>query len=415
MSFADYTIMWHVYPLGFVGAPIRPEVTPPLTHSIKQVENWLDYLINMGANCLQLGPIFHAETHGYDTIDYFTVDPRLGTEDDVVHLINVCRDKGISVILDGVFNHIGRAHPLVAQIIEEGPAGDHQSMLHVTWDDAGTPTFGTFEGHEGLVELNHSDQRVVDLVVEVMLYWMQRGVAGWRLDAAYQVPAAFWTQVVARVREEFPDAWFVGEIIHGDYAAYVRESDINSVTQYELWKAIWSSINDANFFELDWCLTRNNDFLDTFTPMTFIGNHDVTRIATQIGDAGAALAAFILFTIGGVPNIYYGDEQAFRGQQEKRVGGDDAVRPPYPMSPDELPQDGMWLYRLYQELIACRRRHPWLVHARTRTLELTNTRYVYESYGADPSQVLRVELDWGERKAAQISAGTQVLVAYTAG
>ena len=137
--------------------------TPPLTHSIKQVENWLDYLINMGANCLQLGPIFHAETHGYDTIDYFTVDPRLGTEDDVVHLINVCRDKGISVILDGVFNHIGRAHPLVAQVIEEGPAGDHQSMLHVTWDDAGTPTFGTFEGHEGLVELNHSDQRVVDL------------------------------------------------------------------------------------------------------------------------------------------------------------------------------------------------------------------------------------------------------------
>ena len=367
MSFADYTIMWHVYPLGFVGAPIRPEVTPPLTHSIKQVENWLDYLINMGANCLQLGPIFHAETHGYDTIDYFTVDPRLGTEDDVVHLIDVCRD------------------------------------------------FGTFERHEGLVELNHSDQRVVDLVVEVMLYWMRRGVAGWRLDAAYQVPAEFWTQVVARVREEFPDAWFVGEIIHGDYAAYVRESDINSVTQYELWKAIWSSINDANFFELDWCLTRNNDFLDTFTPMTFIGNHDVTRIATQIGDAGAALAAFILFTIGGVPNIYYGDEQAFRGQQEKRVGGDDAVRPPYPMSPDELPQDGMWLYRLYQELIACRRRHPWLVHARTRTLELTNTRYVYESYGADPSQVLRVELDWGERKAAQISAGTQVLVAYTAG
>ena len=159
-----------------------------------------------------------------------------------------------------------------------------------TWFRKRRKGFDTFEGHDGLITLNHDNPDVVDYVVDVMSHWLRRGADGWRLDAAYAVPDQFWAQVLPRVRESFPDAWFVGEVIHGDYAGIVRAATFDSVTQYELWKAIWSSLNDGNFHELDHALRRHDEFLDTFVPMTFVGNHDVTRIASQLDDAAARRA-----------------------------------------------------------------------------------------------------------------------------
>ena len=95
-----------------------------------------------------------------------------------------------------------------------------------------------------------------------MTHWLDRGAAGWRLDAAYAVPASFWAKALPAVRASHPDAWFLGEMIHGDYASYAAESGLDSITQYELWKAIWSSLNDRNFFELAWALDRHNQVLD---------------------------------------------------------------------------------------------------------------------------------------------------------
>jgi len=170
-----------------------------------------------------------------------------------------------------------------------------------------------------------------------MSHWLGRGAGGWRLDAAYAVPPAFWAKTIPAVRESFPDAWFLGEMIHGDYAAYANEAGLDSITQYEVWKAIWSSLNDRNFFELDHALGRHNSFLDGELAQTFVGNHDVTRLATQLTDDrhfGHAVA--VLMCIGGVPSVYYGDEQGFRGLKEHRAGGDDEIRPAFPSSPAEL-------------------------------------------------------------------------------
>src|SRR5690606_5779616 len=153
-----------------------------------------------------------------------------------------------------------------------------------------------------------------------MLHWLRRGISGWRLDAAYAVVPSFWAKVLPRVRSEFPDAWFVGEVIHGDVVAIVEQSGLDSLTQYELWKATWSSLKDGNFFELDWCLQRHNELLKTFVPQTFVGNHDVTRIATTLEAPRAALAHVVLFTVAGIPSVYYGDEQAFHGTKSERVG-----------------------------------------------------------------------------------------------
>ncbi|MDU0479424.1 alpha-amylase family glycosyl hydrolase [Staphylococcus chromogenes] len=374
------TMWWHIYPLGFAGAPVRPSsdsertTTPRLRH----IASWLDYLIELGCNGLALGPIFTSTTHGYDTVDFFSIDPRLGTIEDFDYLVAECKRRGIRIMLDGVFNHVG--------------AGAYPELVrhnHV------------FEGHDSLQTLDQEKAAVAELVDKCMRFWLARGVDGWRLDAAYAVDPQFWDRVIPNVKQEYPEAWFMGEVIHGDYVEHARHMD--SVTQYELWKATWSALKDNNFFELDWCLQRNNQLLDSFLPYTFIGNHDVTRIATQVGPERAALALTLLMTLPGIPAIYYGDEQGWLGSKEERLGGDDAIRPMFPLSPAECGPNAT--FELHQRLIAFRRRHPWLVDARPETLALTNEHLRYRLTSGE--QWVEVELWLGATPGARIFTNSE--------
>ncbi|MGW0805218.1 alpha-amylase family glycosyl hydrolase [Nonomuraea sp. NPDC002799] len=401
-SWTEHAIWWHLYPLGFAGAePVAPPPGTPVRHRLRRLEPWLDYAVDLGCSGLILGPIFASETHGYDTLDHFRVDPRLGDEADFDRLVAAARDRGLRIVLDGVFNHVGRGHAMF---------GDPRFERWFVPEGSG---HRTFEGHHGLVTLNHDEPEVLDHVVRVMDHWLGRGASGWRLDAAYAMPAAFWHKALSQVRPRHPDAWFAGEVIHGDYAGYVAESGLDSVTQYELWKAIWSSLNDLNLFELAWALERHNDLLGSFLPLTFVGNHDVTRLATRLDDErhlGHALA--VLFTVGGLPSVYYGDEQAFRGLKEERAGGDDEIRPAFPGRPDELDPAGWPVYRLHQRLIGLRRRHAWLARARTEVRHLTNTAIALEAAGGGRFLTL---LNLGAEPCAFPVDGAGLTVAATSG
>lgn len=377
-SWVDHVIWWQIYPLGFVGA--YPAEPPPTAedHRLRRVVDWLDHAIALGTSGLALGPVFASLTHGYDTTDHYRIDPRLGDDADFDHLIAEAHGRGLRVLLDGVFNHVGT---------EFG----HTSWFRKRGNGSG---FDTFEGHGGLIALDHDNPEVVDYTVDVMTHWLARGADGWRLDAAYAVPDRFWAQVLPRVRSAFPDAWFVAEVIHGDYSARVRDGGFDSVTQYELWKAIWSGLNDGNFHELDWALVRHNEFLDTFVPMTFVGNHDVTRIASRLDNAKhLEHAVVILLTTGGTPSIYAGDEFAYRGVKEERFGGDDAVRPEFGSPPEGSDGLGRDEFRLHQHLIGLRRRHPWLHTARTSPLSVTNRGYVYETRNGADALVVALNID----------------------
>lgn len=401
MGWVEHAVWWHVYPLGFAAAPIRePDVTPPAAARLDRLLGWLDHAVELGANGLLLGPLFASTSHGYDTLDHLRIDPRLGDDEAFDRLVAACRARGLRLVLDGVFNHLGADHPLVRRALAEGPQGPFASWFRIDWASSGGPRPAVFEGHEGLVELDHDEPAVARYVADVMTHWLDRGADGWRLDAAYRVPAAFWAGVLPAVRARHPDAWFVGEVLHGDYAAYVHDSTLDSVTQYELWKAVWSSLVDRNFWELDWSLRRHDEFLATFVPQTFVGNHDVTRITTRVGAEAAVLALVVLMTVGGVPSVYYGDEWGLPGLKEERLGGDDAVRPVFPDSPAQLPLEGERLFRAHQELVGLRRRHPWLVGARTTATTTTNARYVYET--SDRSSSLTVELDVTATPSARV-------------
>ncbi|WP_168583054.1 alpha-amylase family protein [Gephyromycinifex aptenodytis] len=413
----EHAIWWHVYPLGFVGAPIRDrDPQAPMVHSLAHLEAWLDYAVELGTSGLLLGPIFDSSTHGYDTTDYFRIDPRLGDEDDFDSLVRAAKQRGLRIVLDGVFNHVGRAHPAFIRTIEEGPSAPEADWFRLTWPEAWQPgqqpEYGDFEGHGDLIALNHDSPAVERLVGDVMRHWLARGVDGWRLDAAYAVDPAFWTRVIPGVRQEFPEAWFLGEVIHGDYAQIATTSGLDSITQYELWKATWSALADANFYELAHALTRHDEFAEGMLPQTFVGNHDVDRIATKVGGPKAVLAATVLFTVAGVPSVYYGDEQAYTGEKTVGWGGDDQVRPVFPATPSELSPLGSWMHRVYQDLIGMRRRHPWLVRARTEQVELSNERFVYRARNPEGPESITVELDVLRPSAQVTGADGQVLFRY---
>ncbi|MBO3083376.1 alpha-amylase family glycosyl hydrolase [Cellulomonas fengjieae] len=385
-----HAIWWHVYPLGAVGAvPDHGQRPGPDEHRLLRLVPWLDHVVTLGASGIALGPVFASSTHGYDTVDHLRVDPRLGDEGDVDTLVAEAHKRGLKVLLDGVFNHVGRESAIARRSVDaiEGRSDDEVWLLRDA--DGG---FVGFEGHDALVTLDHSLPSVVDYVVRVMNHWLERGADGWRLDAAYAVPTSFWAQVLPRVRAEHPDAWFVAEVIHGDYGAFVAESTADSVTQYELWKAIWSSINDANLWELAWALTRHDGFLESFAPQTFVGNHDTTRIASMITDPRhRPHAVVVLCTVGGTPTVYAGDELGLTGVKEEREGGDDAVRQELAAGgPDDADNP---VLRLHRELIGLRRRHPWLHRARTTQVELTNTAFVYEVRDGDDALVVALNLD----------------------
>lgn len=401
MDWAEHAIWWHIYPLGFCGAPIR-DADPAPAPRLRRLLGWLDYAVELGATGLLLGPIFASHSHGYDGLDQFRIDSRLGDETDFAELIAACRDRGLRVLLDGVFSHVASEHPALIRALAEGPESEQAALFDIDWNTPGGPSPRVFEGHASLARLDHSGQAAVDYVVRVMTHWLERGIDGWRLDAAYSIDPAFWSAVLPRVRRAHPHAWFLGEVIHGDYSGFVDRSGVDSVTQYELWKAIWSSLLDRNFFELDWALRRHNDFVGSFIPNTFVGNHDVSRIASILDQHGAVTALAILLTVGGVPSIFSGDEQGFTGIKEQRIGGDDAIRPAFPDRPEQLAPWGGGTLAAHRELIGLRRRHPWLTTATTEALVLENTRYVYRAISADRRSWLEVSVDLQRRPAVEI-------------
>ena len=374
-GWVEHAIWWQVYPLGFTGADTTG--ADRSTHGgFDQLTAWLDHAISLGASGIALGPVFASQSHGYDTLDHFAIDSRLGDDAGFDRFVAAVHERGLRVLLDGVFNHVGNEHPWVT-------GGDRRYV-----------TDGVFEGHGGLVTLDHASPAVVEHVVAVMTHWLDRGADGWRLDAAYAVPTAFWAQVLPRVRESHPDVYVVGEVIHGDYPSFVRDATVDSVTQYELWKAVWSALHDGNLFELAHALGRHDDLLDTFVPWTFVGNHDVTRITSQVGDPRhRPHADVVLFTVGGTPSVYYGDEYDAEGVKEERVGGDDAVRPVFPPEPGDPSDAAAAALARTRELIGLRRRHPWWHRARTEVVTLTNTTLAYDVHETDGDGVARVLLN----------------------
>ncbi len=329
------SVFYHIYPLGMCGAPKRNDFSSPPGTGLRELVGRIPHLSWLGITALYLGPVFESTAHGYDTADYRTVDRRLGVNADLVALVRACHDAGISVVLDAVLNHTGRDFFAFRDLRE---AGERSRYRH--WykgvdfgkrSPAGDPfMFEGWSGHYDLAKLDTEHGETREYLLETVEGWIREfDIDGLRLDAADVLSRDFMDALSKRCASVRRGFWLMGEVVHGDYREWARPGRLDSVTNYELYKGLWSCLNDANFFEIAWSLNRQSGHDGMYRHLdlyTFVDNHDVNRAASVLKNAAHLPVLYtLLFASPGIPSIYYGSEWGLRG--EKRDGSDALLRP----------------------------------------------------------------------------------------
>ena len=330
MAWYDEAVFYHIYPLGLAGAPKQNDYGEPV-HRLNTLLPWVDHIKEIGGSALYIGPLFESVGHGYETTDYKKLDSRLGTNEDLTAFVAYCHEQGINVIFDGVFNHTGRdffAFKDIQANRENSQYKDWYCNVNFWGNNEYNDGFSydNWGGYNLLVKLNQKNPAVVDYICDVIRFWVSEfDVDGIRLDAADVLDFDFMKALRRTANEVMPDFWLRGEVIHGDYSRWVNGETLHSVTNYTLHKALYSGHNDHNYFEIAHTVRRLQN-MGTLKLYNFVDNHDVERIYTKLTNkAHFAPVHVLLYTLPGVPSIYYGSEFGIEGRKE--YGSDDSLRP----------------------------------------------------------------------------------------
>ena len=333
-NFSD-RFFYHIYPLGMCGAPRVNDFVSPAGSGLRALADHIPHLASLGVNAVYIGPLFESSSHGYDTVDYYHVERRLGNNEALKELVGKFHDSGIVVILDAVFNHTGRdffAFKDIQAHKAHSAYADWYDGLNFSRDNEYGDGFSYngWAGHTSLVKLNGDSRAVREHLIGAALFWIDEfGIDGLRLDASDVMSVDFLRELSARCKEKKNDFWLMGEIVSGDYGALMREGGLDSVTNYELYKGLWSSFNDKNFFEIAWTLKREfgeDGLYPGLALYNFADNHDVNRVASSLENRAHLRALYgILFCAPGIPSIYYGGEYGARAARDK--DSDYALRP----------------------------------------------------------------------------------------
>ena len=330
MSWYNEAIFYHIYPLGLTGAPKHNDYSAPVSR-LNTLLPWIDHIKEIGCTALYIGPLFESVGHGYETTDYKKLDSRLGTNEDLKNFVAACHEKGIKVIFDGVFNHTGRdffAFKDIQQNREHSRYLNWYCNVNFGGNNEYNDGFSyeNWGGYNLLVKLNQRNPEVQNYICDVIRFWVSEfDVDGIRLDAADVLDFDFMRALRRTAAEVKEDFWLMGEVIHGDYSRWVNGETLHSVTNYALHKALYSGHNDHNYFEIahtvKYLLNMGN--LDLYN---FVDNHDVERIYTKLSNKALfAPVHVLLYTLPGIPSIYYGSEFGIEGKKEKF--SDDSLRP----------------------------------------------------------------------------------------
>jgi cyclomaltodextrinase len=334
-GWARDAFFYHIYPLGLCGAPQENSFGEPPVERLEKLYGWLDHLQALGVSALYLGPVFESGTHGYDTADYLTVDRRLGTNRTLAALSRELHRRGLRLILDAVFHHVGREFRAFRDLRERGErsqyAGWFAGLSFGGRSPMGDPfRYQGWEGHYELVKLNLGNPALRAHLFQAVEGWVREfAIDGLRLDVAYLLEPEFLQALAARCRALRPDFWLLGEVIRGDYRRWAGPGLLDSVTNYECYKGLYSSHNDRNYFEIAHTLDRQfgpGGLYRDLPLYAFADNHDVDRVASLLREPAHLYPLYcLLFTIPGIPSIYYGSEWGLQGRKTR--SSDRALRP----------------------------------------------------------------------------------------
>ena len=291
MNWFENAVFYHIYPIGYFGCPRQNDFTSEPTHKILRVIDDIPHIKELGCNAVYFGPVFESSAHGYDTADYTKIDRRLGTNEDFKKVCDALHENGIRVVLDGVFNHVGRDFWAFRDVRENKLGSAKKDWFHVRDGNDGYNDGFWYEGWEGhyeLVKLNLYNPEVKQYLKDCITGWKNEfGIDGLRLDVAYCLDLNFLKELHGHCKWLAEDFFLLGETLHGDYNKWMNPEMLDSVTNYECYKGLFSSFNDMNMFEIahsinrqfgseNWCLYRGKHLY------TFVDNHDVNRIASML-------------------------------------------------------------------------------------------------------------------------------------
>lgn len=365
-------IVYQIYPLGAAGAPFENDHV--LTHRLKRFETWIDHLNKLNMDMVLFNPLMESVSHGYDTIDYRKVDSRLGDQQDLQHLCDALHENGIAVLFDGVFNHVGRGFAPFVDVLSNREKSRYRDWFLIDfggnnrYDDH--LSYANWEGYDELVKLNLKNPEVVQYLLDTVDFWIDTyGLDGLRLDVAYCLDPDFLRALHTHVKAKNPEFFLLGETLHGDYKTWVNDAMLDSCTNYECYKGLYSSFNSKNFYEIlysfnrqfgkePWCLYTGKHLL------SFVDNHDVNRIASTLENKKLLGPLYaMLFAMPGIPAVYYGSEWGMEG---KKDGTDQPLRKEV-----VLPE---WneLSDTISRLAAIRKEHPELIDGDYAQIAINN-------------------------------------------
>jgi len=411
-------IIYHLFPLGACGCPQTNDHYSPAVSRLDALYEWLSHIQDLGCNALLLGPVFESSNHGYDTADYYSVDRRLGDNAAMVNFSQTLHAKGLRLILDGVLNHVGRDFWAFRDVLEHGESSRYRDWFSNLQFGKPSPYHDPFSyegwnGHYSLVKLNLNNPEVTAHLFDAVRMWIREfQIDGLRLDAADCLPFEFMQELASVCRAIKPDFWLMGEVVHGDYREWANSATLDSTTNYELYKSLYSSHNDQNYFELAYALNRqsgeNGIYKDLFL-YNFIDNHDVSRIYSLLNQPGNIYPLLtLLFTVPGIPSIYYGSEGGVEGM--KGASGDWNLRPRLDLV--NIQEQGHRLITYLRTLSRIRSEHTALQSGGYRQVYLSHNQFGFARFNSDETiiicvnsdqtpAIMEIDLAWSNGKALQ--------------
>lgn len=409
------SVFYQIYPMGFCGAPFENDGVQ--MHRILKVKEWVPHLSKLGADAVYFSPVFESDTHGYNTRDYRKIDVRLGTNEDFKEVCDSLHENGIRVVLDGVFNHVGRGFGPFLDVVK-----NREQSRYVNWfyriDFGGNSNYNDglwYEGWEGnydLVKLNLGNEEVVQYLLDSVREWVEQfDIDGLRLDVAYSLDENFVRRLRSFCDGLKPDFFLLGEMLHGDYNRMMNDSMLHSATNYECYKGLYSSFNSMNLFEVNhsllrqfgpenWTLYRGKHLL------SFVDNHDVTRIASILSnEKHLPLIYAMMFGMPGIPCVYYGSEWGFKADKKD---GDPALRPCF--------EEPKWnaLCEWISSLTKAKKHSEALNYGSFRSVLLTNKQCIFERKSENDRVLVAINAD-SETFTAHFDAGCGMAVDLISG
>lgn len=373
-------IFYHIYPLGLTGAP-KENKEASVTDHFKELEEWLPHIRSLGCNALYIGPLFESSSHGYDTRDYRMTDRRLGTNEGFKAFVSRCHDLDIKVVVDGVFNHTGREFFAFEDLRENKEHSPYKDWYRGVDFGRQSPfndpfSYETWQGVATLPCLNLFNPQVKQYLFDTIRLWIDLfDIDGIRLDCANVLDFGFMKELRSQTASMKEDFWLMGEVIHGEYARWVNDEMLHSVTNYELHKSIYSAHNDHNYFEI----AHNVKRLEAVgrSLYTFVDNHDEDRITSKLNNRSHLYPVYtLLFTLPGIPSIYYGSEWGIEGKRTKTC--DDMLRPK--LSLFDTKERDLALEEYISKLGHIHEENPEFAGGRYEELLLTNRQYAFARF-----------------------------------